>query len=363
VSAADLPQPVSVTEAKTLFADLSAEPALIIAVSGGPDSMALLALAARWRAGLKRGPTLVAVTIDHGLRPESAREANAVKRQARDLGVAHRTLRWTGAKPRTGLQEAAREARYRLLSAEAMRAGAAKVLTAHTLDDQAETILLRLARGSGLSGLAAMARESDMFHTCVVRPLLDLPKVRLIATLGQLGIVYADDPSNRDPRFTRSRLRGLMPALAAEGLTAERLALLARRVRRSETALQAAVSQAADLLAWSPAADGRQIEFGSAEFRALPEEVALRLLARAIAQVGEGGPVELGKLERLLAELQSGAGPAPIRRTLAGAVVALNAKRLVVERAPPRRGGAKGRISALTTAKADKSKGAPPRLG
>ena len=188
MSAADLPLPVAASEAKTLFADLSSEPVLVLAVSGGPDSTALLALAARWRASLKGGPALIAVTVDHGLRPESVKEANAVKRQARELGVRHRTLRWTGVKPKTGLQEAAREARYRLLSAEAAKAGARMVLTAHTLDDQAETVLLRLARGSGLTGLAAMARESSMFGTRVVRPLLALPKARLIATLNKLGV-------------------------------------------------------------------------------------------------------------------------------------------------------------------------------
>jgi len=362
VPAADVTLPVSVGEAKALFADLSSESVLILAVSGGPDSMALLALAARWRASLKRGPELIAVTIDHRMRPESAKEANAVKRHARDAGVKHRTLRWNGPKPKTGLQDAARAARYRLLSAEAAKAGARLVLTAHTLDDQAETVLIRLARGSGLSGLAAMARESDMFGTRIVRPLLDLPKARLVATLGQLGVVYADDPSNRDPRFTRARMRMLMPGLAEEGLTAARLALLARRIRRAETALQAAVGQAADHLAWSPAADGLRIEFGAGEFRQLPEEIALRLLGRAIAQVGDEGPVELGKLERLFAELGEQAGSAPIRRTLAGAVLTLTARRLVIERAPPRRGSG-GRISALTTRKTRKSEGPPRRLG
>lgn len=363
MSAADIALPVSASEAKALFADLSSEPALVLAVSGGPDSMALLALAARWRKSLRRGPVLIAVTVDHGLRAESAREANAVKRHARELGVTHRTLRWTGLKPKTGLQEAARTARYRLLAGEAARAGAKYVLTAHTFDDQAETVLIRLARGSGLSGLTAMARDNEMFGVHILRPLLDIPKVRLIATLGKLGVVYADDPSNRDPRFTRARVRSLMPHLAAEGLTSERLVLLARRIRRSEAALQAAVSQAADALAWSPAADGRKIEFSAGEFRHLPDEIALRLLGRVIAQVGDEGPVELGKLERLFAELQPNGGARPtIRRTLAGAVVTLKGNRLSVERAPPRRGGAGRRISALTTRKSAKDEGASPPL-
>jgi tRNA(Ile)-lysidine synthase len=361
VSAAEIALPVSVSEAKALFADLSSEPALVIAVSGGPDSMALLALLASWRNSLNCPPKLIAVTVDHGLRPESAKEANAVKRQARELDVIHRTLRWTGQKPKSGLQEAAREARYLLLAAEAARSGARLVLTAHTLDDQAETVLLRLARGSGLSGLVAMARESDMFGTRVVRPLLDIPKSRLVATLSQLGVTYADDPSNRDPRFARARLRGLMPMLAREGLTPQRLALLARRIRRSEAALQAAVSQAADTLAWSPPGDGRKVEFSASEFRHLPDEIALRLLGRVIAQLGDEGPVELAKLERLFSELRPDAA-GPIRRTLAGAVVSLKGNRLSVERAPPRRTGARRRISALTTRETGQSGGSPRRL-
>jgi tRNA(Ile)-lysidine synthase len=363
VSAADISSPVSAGEAKALFADLTSEPVVILAISGGPDSMALLALAARWRASLRHGPALIAVTVDHGLRAESAKEANTVKRQARELGVTHRTLRWTGPKPKSGLQEAAREARYHLLSKEAARSGARKVLTAHTLDDQAETILLRLARGSGLPGLAAMTRASDIFNTCVMRPLLGLPKSRLIATLSNLGIVYADDPSNRDPRFTRARLRGVMPVLASEGLSAERLALLARRVRRAEAALEHAVSAASSGVLLSPWGEGQRIVFEAAAFGGLPEEIALRLLGRAITHAGDEGPVELGKLETLYAALSQDRPSGSIRRTLAGALVTKSLRTLVVERAPPRRRVGGRRISALTTSKTGKSEGSPPRLG
>ena len=152
---------VSVAETRALFADLTDVPSLVLAISGGPDSTALLLLAARWRKSLKAGPKLVAVTVDHGLRPEAKREAAAVKKLARSLGVEHRTMRWTGRKPSTGLQQAARNARYGLLAAAAKSAGARHVLTAHTMDDQAETVLIRLARGSGVSGLAAMARNAS----------------------------------------------------------------------------------------------------------------------------------------------------------------------------------------------------------
>ena len=124
-----------------------------------PDSIALMWLTARWRRAMARGPRLIAVTVDHGLRAEAAREARDVKRLARSLDLPHRTLRWTGAKPKTGLPAAARAARYRLLAQAARAGGATHILTAHTRDDQAETLLMRLLRGSGIAGLAAMARE------------------------------------------------------------------------------------------------------------------------------------------------------------------------------------------------------------
>ena len=232
MSAADGADALNVAEARSLFADLADHPVLILAVSGGPDSTALMWLAARWRKSLKRGPKLIAITVDHGLRAEARREAAAVQRLARSLGVAHRTLRWSGRKPSTGLQEAARLERYRLLGKAARAANAQHVLTAHTLDDQAETVLIRLTRGSGVSGLAAMARVAPLPATegmVLVRPLLEVAKARLVATLRKAGIASADDPSNRDPRYTRVRMRAAMPALEREGLTAARRCALDRQ--------------------------------------------------------------------------------------------------------------------------------------
>lgn len=332
-------------EANALFRGLEGIGGFVIAASGGPDSTALLLLAARWAKRLRKPPKLLAVTVDHGLRPQAAAEAVAVKRLARRLGVAHRTLRWRGGKPNTGLQEAARLARYRLLVKAAESAGYAHILTAHTLDDQAETVLLRLARGSGLTGLAGMAtvslisgsRGREIF---LVRPLLRISKARLIATLRAAGIGFAEDPSNSDPRFTRARLRALMPALAREGLHARGLSRLAGRMRRAEAAIEFAVGAARAALA--PAAWLRRgpVVIDSARFLDLPAEVGLRLLGRAIAHTGDEGPVELGKLEALYDALRQ----APrLRRTLAGALVTLAGERLTIERAPARHAAANRR--------------------
>ena len=332
---------VSQSEAKSLFAGLEQFPVLVLAVSGGPDSTALMLLAARWRGTLKAKPKLIAVTIDHGLRKEAKREAAAVAKLARKLGVTHRTLRWSGKKPAAGLQQAARTARYKLLADAARQAKAAHILTAHTLDDQAETLLMRMSRGSGLRGLGAMQRISRLDAgeppLQLVRPLLEIPKARLVATCKAAKAGYVDDPSNRDPRFTRARLRELLPALAREGLTARRLAVLAQRLRRADRAIEAAVDRAeADIAA--RAGEG-MVAIDAPAFARLPAEIALRLLGRAVADTGDEGPVELSKLESLNAELKSARNRAErrFRRTLAGAQVTLEEAQILVERAPARR--------------------------
>jgi tRNA(Ile)-lysidine synthase len=332
---------VSASEVISLFSGLQSLPVLVLAVSGGPDSTALMVLAAQWRDSLRTKPKLVAVTIDHGLRKESKAEAATVARLARRLDIAHRTSRWTGRKPKTGLQEAARLTRYRLLGNAARRAGGTHILTAHTLDDQSETVLIRMSRGSGISGLGAMQRISSVPHDeslFLVRPLLDISKRRLIATLRAEGISYTDDPSNRDPRFTRARLRALMHMLAEEGLDAAQLARLARRLKRADVAIERAVERAvAELFVELHGAPAIAIE--ARRFADLPAEVALRLLGRAIARVGIEGPVELGKLEALKTVLDEAQNSPKnhFRRTLAGAIVTLKDPQILVERAPPRR--------------------------
>lgn len=338
--------PISVQQAKGIFADWKAAPGIVLAVSGGPDSMALMWLAARWRRALTRGPKLLAVTVDHGLRPEAAREARDVKRLARELDLPHRTLRWTGAKPKAGLPAAARAARYRLLAQAAKASGATHILTAHTRDDQAETLLMRMLRGSGIAGLAAMARESEREGVWLARPLLDVPKSQLVATLNKAKVAFADDPTNRDAAYTRPRLRALMPALAAEGGDSRNLARLASRLARANAALEVLVDGAERYLALRDRNDASRFGFDVSAFAGLPEEIRLRLLKRVIDRVGHEGSAELGKLEALLTALDRAhldrantGGPFRLKQTLAGAVIRLTGERIHVDPAPPRRGG------------------------
>jgi tRNA(Ile)-lysidine synthase len=252
------------------------------------------------------------------------------------------------------LPAAARSARYRLLAQAARQSHATHILTAHTRDDQAETLLMRLLRGSGIAGLAAMARESERDGLRLARPLLDVSKSQLIATLKKAGIDFADDPTNRDVSFTRPRIRAVMPALAAEGGDARSLARLASRLARANAAVEVLAEGAERYLALRD----RQAEidvasrtaktFDMAAFAAMPEEIRLRLLLRAINRFGHEGPAELGKVEALLAALDRTAahsagrsrpksGQPRLKQTLAGALVSLAGGRLRIEPAPPRR--------------------------
>jgi tRNA(Ile)-lysidine synthase len=297
-----------------LFASLSEAQGILVAVSGGPDSMALLHLLARWRGRGER-PRLAAATVDHGLRAEAAAEAALVARTAEDLAIPHRVLVWEGVKPLTRLQEFARDARYRLLAEHARAEGLTHLATAHTLDDQAETVLMRMARGSGPSGLAGM-RPRILRHGLVLcRPLLDRPKADLVGLCRREGWPFAEDPSNRDDRFARVRWRRVLPQLAAEGLDARRLARLAIRAQRAEDALEAKAREALDR---ARGLEGLKASFLLEE----PEEIALRVLALALPQGGK--PLRLERLEAAAERLRvaARAGRA-LRLTLAGAVLTL----------------------------------------
>jgi len=225
--------PLSDSEAAALLARFAHLGPLILAVSGGPDSTAMMGLCARIRAGMGD----VVVTVDHGLRPESRDEAEAVGAFARALGHDHAILTWQGDKPATAVQEKARVARYELMRGFLEQRGLAGVMLAHTLDDQAETVLMRLMGGSGLRGLGGMEPVTERAGVMLCRPFLGVSKARLVATCEARGWRFASDPSNDNPAFLRPRLRRLMPLLAEEGLTAERLATFAARAREADRAL------------------------------------------------------------------------------------------------------------------------------
>jgi len=295
--------PISSGEARAAFAPLSSFHRLALAVSGGADSMALLHLVAHSRAEDALTREVTVLTVDHGLRASSREEAAMVVRMAASLGLTHALLTWTRDERQSGgLQERARQGRYDLMAAYCQANDIPALVTAHHLDDQAETFLMRLKRGSGLDGLAAIPEESVWSGVAVLRPLLDIPKARLAATLTEAGITWVEDPSNRDQRFERARMRGCGDALGKLGLTPEALARSARRLRRA----RASRDHAADKFL---AEQGAMSEAGYClvardALVALPAEITLRVLARAVNAVGgRETPLRLAKLEALLASL------------------------------------------------------------
>ncbi|MGE5517096.1 MAG: tRNA lysidine(34) synthetase TilS [Bacteroidota bacterium] len=259
-----------------------ARPCVAVAVSGGADSLCLALLADAWARA--RGGQAVGLTVDHALRPDSAAEAEQVGKWLAARGVAHHVLRWDGVKPAADIQAEARTARYRLLEQWCADAGVLHLLLAHHQDDQAETLLLRLARGSGVDGLAAMAPVTEGFSLRLLRPFLGTARARLAATLTAWGQDWIEDPSNRSDAFARVRLRKLSPVLAAEGMTPSRLAATARRLGRARAALEDAVAEAA--ARWVEVHPAGYAQVDPSAFRLLAEEVGLRLLVRLVQAVG-----------------------------------------------------------------------------
>jgi tRNA(Ile)-lysidine synthase len=333
--------PLDDGEVDALLAALSRHDRIVLAVSGGADSTALMHIVSQWL--LRQRPLrldVMAVTIDHGLRPEAAVEAKDVGKLASSLGIAHRILDWAGPKPSTGIQAAARQARYALLREAATaswRPGDAQartaIVTAHTADDQAETLLMRLARGSGVDGLAAIPasgtvappRDSEAeAGVPILRPLLTVPRARLIAGLEAASIGYSNDPSNLDPRYERVRTRNALRLLEGLGFDRMALARTAARMQDARTVLDRAADAAQKQIVRQTF--GCIYEFDLNSFDALPEETAVRLLRRLLGWAGGSTlAAELATIEsgsRRLKKLSTG-GPTAGRDafTLGGCIV------------------------------------------
>ena len=287
-----------------------AMPFIAVAVSGGPDSMALALLAQAWTR--RRGGQTWALTVDHGLRPESAEEVRIVAGWLGARDIPHQALVWAGEKPKTGIQEAAREARYRLLATWCRERGCLHLLTAHHREDQAETYLIRRRAGSGIDGLAGMSVVRELDGCRLVRPLLDAPRPRLGALLAVEGQPFLRDPSNQNPAYERSRLRlepDLIDAVSGESAVAASREHGRSRVER-EHALHGWLAQHAML---HPAG------FGMLDASALggsDPELVQRALARIAGTIGGSRyPVRRDRVARLRAGLST----APERaRTLGG---------------------------------------------
>lgn len=271
-----------------------------VAVSGGGDSMAVLHLAQRGFPG-----KIHAVTVDHGLRPESAVEAAGVAEFCARQGIAHQILRWQGPNPAGNLMAQAREARLALISTWARGQGIADVLLGHTADDQAETFLMALARASGVDGLAGLrprfVADAVTFH----RPLLTISRADLRHYLIGQGIGWIDDPSNENDRFTRARARKALTELAPLGIKSAILASTVRNLAAAREALQAAVAAFARTHMREVAG---ALQLNGQAFDDLPEELARRLLIAALRWIAGGShpprEAQLSQLRQRLASRQ-----------------------------------------------------------
>ena len=265
-----------------------------VAVSGGPDSLALLLLAAAVRPG-----RIAAATVDHGLRAESAEEARMVAELCNELDVPHRTLvaDWPEL-PQANIQAEARAMRYRLLAEWAEDRGLAAVATAHHADDQAETLLMRLARGAGVRGLGgSRARRALTERVELVRPLLSWRKAELIEIVEAAGIEAVDDPSNRDPRHDRCRIRDWLAR--SDWADPARLAASASALRDADEAIDWALA---------PLIESRlKHEAGTIIIEPfdLPRELKRRLLLAAFAELG-AVPPRGPELIRAMEAIESG---------------------------------------------------------
>jgi tRNA(Ile)-lysidine synthase len=324
-------------EIDALFASLAGYEKLGLAVSGGPDSLALMLLAAQWARASGR-PELFVYTVDHALRAEAAAEAAMVVREAEALGLVARVLRWEDDKPSTGVQAAARTARYRLMAEAMARDGVEVIATAHHLADQAETVLMRLAHGSGIDGLRGMDRFSFVEGCEVVRPLLSVRPEVLREIVSDAGLAPANDPSNADENYERVRWRLMLPALEALGLTIERLGTFARRMDEASSLIHSEVEAAYPKIV-TPL-DGGRCELAAGRFSMLNPAVATVLLGQVLSLVaGDRKAPPLGALELLAQRLRQ---PDPLKGiTLHGCLVTSDGETILVRKEGPRRSVAK----------------------
>jgi tRNA(Ile)-lysidine synthase len=299
-----------------LFEPVAGTGKIALAVSGGPDSLALMLLVASWARENER-PAPVVYSVDHGLRAEAANEAAMVAREATRLGLASRVLRWDGQKPETGVQAAARKARYGLMAAAMREDGAHLLLTAHHLGDLGETVLMRLAHGSGIEGLRGMDSFAEIEGCAVFRPLLAVDPEDLLEVVKAAGLKPAHDPSNRDRHYERVRWRQMLPALAELGLDPMRLATFARRMGDADAVIEMQTDAALAGLVYR---NENTAELPHAGLAGLPRAVGVRVLVKLLGAVGgDRKPHALGAVESLFDRLTARVAMRPA--TLHGCIV------------------------------------------
>ena len=326
--------PAAPPESGADFSALLAERHVALAVSGGADSIAMMRLAHDWARTHHPGLRLSVLTVDHCLRAGSAAEALQVRGWAEGLGLPHHTLCWDQLpKPATGLQAKARAARYDLMAAWCGAHGAGALLTAHTLDDQAETVLMRLARTASPESLAGIRPRGAWKGLPLLRPLLRVRRQALRDDLAARGQGWAEDPSNADRRFERVRVRQSLAVAGVGTVTPERLAALADASCRTSLLLERLADRWISLWLTEEAAGICHIPCSA--FHGLPAALQERILGRIVTRYGGGGPApEPSELQRLIR--WAAAEDGPMRRTLGGALLGRRKQGFWVTREPAR---------------------------
>ncbi|MCD8496991.1 MAG: tRNA lysidine(34) synthetase TilS [Alphaproteobacteria bacterium] len=325
------------------LADVLSGSDIAVAVSGGPDSMALAALLFRWCKKQGSKITLHALTVDHGLRAESKAEAAQVGKWLSDWpGVKHHVLAWQGEKREARIQEEARAARYKLMEEYCRERGIKNLFLAHHQDDQAETFLLRLAAGSGLDGLAGMAIRQPYKSIILLRPLLDIPKADLVAFCRAENIPFVDDPSNHKDRFARVRLRNSVEVLEREGLSSKRLATTSRRLARVRDMLEAETDKF--MVSTQVNKNTNRIDFTYSSWRDAYKELVFRSVKRIFQNLGlqeDGGQPYGPRTERIEVLVTDILKSDPFRkRTLGGVVIVVDEKNdlIIFTKEAPKKG-------------------------
>jgi tRNA(Ile)-lysidine synthase len=264
------------------------EERMALAVSGGPDSLALLLLSTLARPG-----QVAVLTVDHGLRAEAAGEARFVAEICASLSVPHETLRVTIGDEPAGIQATARRERYAAMAAWSAALGIGTLATAHHLDDQAETVMMRIERGAGVSGLSGIRPERDLSHGVrLIRPLLGWRRADLVEIVRAAGIVAIDDPSNRDPRYDRAAMRARLSAGWPDPV---RLAAVAGHMMQAEDALAFSATQLFEER-FDPAA-------ATLVAHDIPRELRRRLLIKALNKLAKNPILRGDEVDRLLDRL------------------------------------------------------------
>ena len=283
-----------------LFSSYINHDRIALAVSGGRDSMALMYLVYRWKAHLALNIEIEVLTVNHNLRKAAEDECGFVQKIAKNYGFKHKVLIWEHEHVETSIQEKARKARYQLMLDYVREENIDTILTAHTSDDNIETFIMRLAKGSGLNGLKSINEIRHEDRIQIQRPLLSLSRSLTTEILRSTGNEWVDDPTNDDERFERVKIRNNISLLSSFNISSDNLTKTIQRLARAHESISFFTNLVSEELVELSELGHANVNFD--KLRYYPKEIILRVFAKALTDVN-GGNVSLSSLEAVFAEL------------------------------------------------------------